>query len=111
MSTPIDFATVQWARKMTALLENFSGLSPADLRKISNFLDKLADVRQNEAELSEPQLQVILQGLRTKELVSLEAQKGGIYVEFIGGGFAYERFLLRVDGKMPNYRYESKKAK
>ena len=27
-----------------------------------------------------------------------------------GGGFEYERFLLRVDGKVPNSRYETKKA-
>jgi hypothetical protein len=35
--------------------------------------------------------------------------KGGILVEFTGGGFEYERFLIRTDGKVPNSRYETKK--
>jgi hypothetical protein len=99
---PTDFASVQWARKMTTLVQNFAGLSPTDLRKFSNFLDKLADFRQNEGELSEQQLQVMMQALRTKELVKLETHKGGAYVEFTGGGFEYERFLIRPDGKVPN---------
>ena len=110
MAGPVDFPTVQWARKMSALAQNFAGLSPDDLRKLSNFLDKLADLRQQEGELSDQQLQVIMQGLRTKELVKLELQKGGIYVEFSGGGFEYERFLVRVDGKVPNGRYQTKKV-
>ncbi len=110
MASPVDFTTVQWARKMVALSQNFAGLSSADLRKLSNFLDKLADFRQNEAELSEQQLQVIMQGLHTKTLVRLETHKGGAYVEFTGGGFEYERFLVRPDGKIPNNRYEAKKA-
>lgn len=110
MAGPVDFQTVQWARKMTALAQNFSGLSPNDLRQLNNFLGKLAQFRENEGELSEQQLQVIMQGLRTKELVRLETHKGGVYVEFTGGGFEYERFLIRADGKVPNSRYESKKA-
>ncbi len=110
MAGPVDFPTVQWARKMSALTQNFAGLSPDDLRKLSNFLVKLADLRQQEGELSDQQLQVIMQGLRTKELVKLELHKGGIYVEFSGGGFEYERFLVRADGKVPNSRYQTKKA-
>jgi hypothetical protein len=47
--------------------------------------------------------------LHTKNLVKLEIHKGGVFVEFTGGGFAYERFLIRADGKVPNNRYESKK--
>jgi hypothetical protein len=33
-----------------------------------------------------------------------------VFVEFAGGGYEYERFLLREDGKVPNNRYETKKA-
>ncbi|MBE7550307.1 MAG: hypothetical protein HS126_04420 [Anaerolineales bacterium] len=110
MAGPVDFSTVQWARKMSALAQNFAGLAPADLRKLGNFLAKLADLRQQEGELTEQQLQVIMQGLRSKELVKLELAKGGVSVEFSGGGFEYERFLLRADGKVPNNRYETKKA-
>lgn len=111
MVAPIDFATVQWARKMGALVQqHLAGLSPADLRKLGMLLDHLADLRQAETELTEQQLQVILQGLHSKELVRLEARKGGVYVEFSGGGFEYERFLVRPDGKVPNNRYESRKS-
>ena len=110
MAGPVDFATVQWARKMGALVSQLAGLSPADLRKLSSFLAGWADLRQNQGELSEQQLQVILQGLHTKELVRLEPQKGGVYVEFSGGGFEYERFLVRADGKVPNSRYETKRS-
>ena len=106
----VDFATVQWSRKMTTLVQNFDTLSPIDLRKLSNFLAVLSDFRDNSGELSEQQLQVILQGLHTKDLVKLAIHKGGVFVEFSGGGFAYERFLIRADGKVPNNRYESKKA-
>lgn len=110
MTARVDFTTVQWARKMVALMPNLTGLSPADLRKLSNFLEKLADFRQNEAELSEQQLQVIMQHLHTKRLVQLETHQGGAYVVFSGGGLTYERFLIRPDGRVPNNRYEAKKA-
>ncbi len=113
MTGPVDFATVQWARKMGALVQHFTGLSPADLRKFSNFLERLAEFREREAEaeLSTQQLQIIMQGLHTRDkLVNLENRKGGVYVEFIGGGYEYERFLVRAEGKVPNNRYESKKA-
>jgi hypothetical protein len=110
MAAPLDFKTVQWARKMTALAQNFAGFSPADLHKLSGFLDKLAAFRAGEGELTEAQLQVIMQNLHTKELVKFVAEKGGVYVEFSGGGFEYEHFLIRADGKIPNFRYESKKA-
>lgn len=111
MAGTVDFATVQWARKMSVLAENFAGLSPTDLRKLGNLLDRLADFREAEGELTDQQLQVILQSLHTKELVRLEAEKGGALVEFSGGGFEYERFLIRADGKVPNFRYESQKTK
>ena len=106
----VDFATVQWSRKMTTLVQSFDTLSPNELRKLSDFLSILSDFRDSDGELSEQQLQVILQGLHTKNLVKLEIHKGGVWVEFSGGGFAYERFLIRADGKVPNNRYESKKV-
>jgi hypothetical protein len=110
MLDPSDFASVQWGRKMSTLAQNFTGLSPDDLRKFGNFLAKLADLRENEGELSDQQLTIIMQNLRSKELTRLEVHKGGVYVEFTGGGFEYERFLVRADGRMPNSRYESKKG-
>ena len=105
-----DFATVQWAREMTVLLQNFASLSPADLRKLGGFLERWAEFRQNGGELAEPQLQVIMQALHTKDLVKLETDKGGVLVEFTGGGFAYECFLIRADGKVPNSRYAAQKS-
>jgi hypothetical protein len=110
MLDPSDFASVQWGRKMSALAHNFAHVSPADLRKFSSFLNRLADLREQEGELSDQQLMVIMQNLRAKELVKLELHKGGVLAEFTGGGFEYERFLIRADGRMPNSRYEAKKA-
>jgi hypothetical protein len=110
MTGPIDFATVQWSRRMTAAMQPLVELSPTDLRKLSGLLAKLADYREQEGALSEAQLQVILQNLHTKELSRLATHKGGAFVEFSGGGFEYERFLIRDDGRVPNNRYESKKA-
>ncbi len=106
----IDFSTVRWARKMTELAQNFDDLPPDDLQKLSSFLGKLAGYREAGGELSEQQVQVIMQSLRSKELVRLEVHKGGAFVEFSGDGLAYERFLIRADGKVPNNRYESQKA-
>ena len=110
MLNPSDFASVQYGRKMSTLAKQFDSLPPDDLRKLSSFLVQLANLRENEGELSDAQLTVIMQNLRTKELANLQPHKGGILVEFTGGGFEYERFLLREDGRMPNSRYESKKA-
>lgn len=107
---PFDFSTVQWARRMTALNQNFAGMSPDDLVKLSNYLEKLAEFRQSGGELTDQQLQVILQNLHGKTLVKLEPLKGNVMVEFSGGGFEYERFLLRADGRMPNHKYDAKKA-
>ena len=110
MTGPIDFATVQWSRKMTAAVQNLSGLPPDDLKQLAGLLEKLAELRQQDTELSEQQLQVILQHLYSKDLVRLEPHKGGVTVEFSGGGFEYERFLVRANGKVPNNRYEAKKS-
>jgi hypothetical protein len=110
MLNPSDFASVQWGRKLMTLAQPLNALSPEELRKLGHFLTQWANLRESGGELSEAQRSVILQNLRLKELVKLEVQKGGIYVEFTGGGFEYERFLLRDDGRMPNSRYESKKS-
>jgi hypothetical protein len=111
MAGPVDFPTVQWARKMGTMTEQLAGLSPPDLQKLANFLEKLANFRAQDGQLSAPQTQVIMQCLHIRdELVRLESHKGGVYVEFSGGGLEYERFLVREDGKVPNNRYETKKA-
>jgi hypothetical protein len=110
MLNPSDFASVQWGRKLATLSQNFTTLSPDELRKLSQFLNQWANIRENGAELTPQQINIILQNLRLKDLVKLEVQKGGIYVELTGGGFEYERFLLRDDGRMPNGRYEAKKS-
>ncbi len=111
MAGPVDFPTVQWARKMGTMTEQLKGLSPDDLRKLANFAEKLAELRENEGELTPQQTQVLLQCLHIRdEIVQLEVRKGGVYAEFTGGGLEYERFLLRADGKVPNSRYETKKA-
>jgi len=104
----VDFATVQWARKMTAIGQNLADLPAADLQKFSQFLGRLAEFKQNDGDLSPQQWQVIMQNLHSKELVRLEPDKGGALVEFTGGGFEFERFLIRADGKVPNFRYEAK---
>ena len=111
MAGPFDYPTVQWARKIGAVTEHLEGLAPADLDKLVNFLEKLANFKENEGQLSPQQTQVILQSLHVRdELVKLERHKGGVYVEFRGGGYEYERFLIREDGKVPNNRYETKKV-
>jgi hypothetical protein len=110
MLNPSDFASVQYGRKMSTLARQFDAVAPDDLRKFGRFLDQLAELRAQEIALSDQQLSVIFQNLRTKQLVKMEPHKGGLLVELKGGGFEYERFLIRDDGRMPNSRYESKKA-
>ena len=105
----VDFATVQWARKMTAIGQNLADLSAEELQTLGQFLGRLADFKQNGGELSSAQWQVIMQNLYSKKLVRLEPDKGGALAEFSGGGFKFERFLIRSDGKVPNFRYEAKK--
>lgn len=110
MLNPSDFKSVQYGRQMSVLARQFDGVAPDDLRKFAGFLEKLADFRAAEGSLSDAQLAVIFQNLRTKTLVSLQPHKGGALVEMTGGGFEFERFLVRDDGRMPNNRYESKKV-
>jgi len=106
----IDFAAVQWARRLSANLEPLLALPAEDLHKVSGLLEKLAQLKGAEATPTQAQLTVILQYLHTKNLETLDADKGGLLAQFSGGGFEYERFLLREDGRIPNYRYESKRA-
>ena len=110
MTGPVDFAAVQWAHKMTALIQTMANLPPVDLAKLGDFLVKLSDFRQNGGELTGPQVQVIMQELANKQLVKLERHKGGVYLEFTGSGIEYERLVVRADGKIPNTYYELKKA-
>ncbi len=62
-------------------------------------------------QLSDQQMTVILQNLYDKTLTQIQADKGGVVVEFTGGGYEYERFLVRTDGRVPNSRYEAKAVK
>jgi hypothetical protein len=111
MVGPVDFAAVQWARRISARLETPDKLSAEDQQKIASLLEHLASLRVDGVTPTSAQVTVLLQNLYTKNLTELCAQKGGLSVEFKGGGYEYERFLLREDGRVPNYRYESKKAR
>jgi hypothetical protein len=62
-------------------------------------------------QLSDQQLTVILQNMFGKGLTQIQADKVGVVVEFTGGGFEYERFLVRADGRVPNSRYEAERVK
>lgn len=110
MSTT-DFASVQWAQKIANTLQPLNDLSSEDLKKLGQLLTELAHLRAEGAVPTPAQMTVILQNLHTKNLNLLEAVKGGLMVHFSGGGFEFERFLLREDGRIPNHKYESKKEK
>ena len=110
MSTP-NFASVQWAQKITAALQTFEDLSGEDFRKLGQLFGELAHLRAEGTIPTPAQMTVILQNLHTKNLDLLEAVKGGLMVHFSGDGFLYERFLLREDGRIPNHKYESQKEK
>ena len=103
----VDFAAVQWARRMAEALQPLLGLQPEDIQRLVPLIQALA--RLPAAALSPQQLTVILQGMFSKTLTRLEAEKGGLLVEFTGGGYEYERFLVRTDGRVPNSRYEARK--
>ena len=107
---PIDFATVQWARRRGTELEPLLALAGDDLRKLASLLEKLAQLKAVDVTPTNAQLTVLLQNLHTKNLDSLAATKGGLQVQFSGGGYEYECFLLRDDGRVPNHKYESKRA-
>ena len=107
---PIDFATVQWARRRSAELEALLALPAAELNKLGGLLTKLSALKATDVMPTPAQMTVLLQNLHTKDLTKLEAARGGLMVEFSGGGFAYERYLLKDDGRIPNHKYESKRA-
>jgi hypothetical protein len=104
----VDFAAVHWARRMAEAIQPLLILKPEDIQRLVPLIQALAHLPA--VELSPQQLTVILQGMFSKTLTRLEADKGGVLVEFTGGGYAYERFLVRTDGRVPNSRYEAKKA-
>jgi hypothetical protein len=105
----VDFAAVQWALRMTEALGGLRNLEPGDLSRLGPLVSGMVNLAEQEVRLSEQQLTVILQNMFNKTLTSLQADKGGIVVEFTGGGFEYERFLVRADGRVPNSRYEAKR--
>jgi hypothetical protein len=107
----VDFAAVQWARRMAEALEPLRALDPRDLRRLAPLLEGMASLAEEEIHLSDAQLTVILQSLLNKNLTQIQADKEGVTVEFTGGGFEYERFLVRADGRVPNNRYEAEAAK
>ena len=105
----IDFPSVQWARRLQPTLAPFLEKPETDLRKLSQLFNALASLKAADVTPTEAQLTVLLQYLHTKDLNSLEAVKGGLMVQFCGGGYEYECFLLRDDGRMPNHKYQAKK--
>ncbi len=108
----IDFASVQWARRVSGEIEALSVRSAEELQKIGRLLTELSKLKAADATPTAAQMTVLLQNLHTKNLESLEAIRGGnLMVHFTGGGYEYERFLLRADGRVPNHKYESQKAK
>ncbi|MFQ5576805.1 MAG: hypothetical protein ACE5G8_07440 [Anaerolineae bacterium] len=109
-SNVTDFAAVQWARKLSAPLETLAGLPATDWEKLAPLLAELSNLKQAGVTLSPAQLAVILQHLHTQQLESLAAAKGGVLVRLTGGGFEYEQFLLKEDGRIPNHKYTARRA-
>jgi hypothetical protein len=105
----VDFAAVQWARRMTEALGGLRNLEPGDLSRLGPLVSGMLSLAEQGLSLSDAQLTVILQNTFNKTLTRLQADKGGVVVEFTGGGFEYERFLIRADGRVPNSRYEAKR--
>jgi hypothetical protein len=110
MVDQVDFAAVQWARRTAARLDTPDELSAEDRQKVALLLERLAALKAEGITPTPTQLTVLLQYMHTKNLDSLAAQKGGLAVQLSGGGYEYECFLLKEDGRVPNYRYESKRA-
>jgi hypothetical protein len=86
-------------------------LMVAELSKLAPLLEGMVSLSGGGTQLSDQQMTVILQNLFNKTLTQIQADKGGIVVEFTGGGYEYERFLVRADGRVPNSRYEAKAVK
>ena len=110
MVAPVDFAAVQWARRTAAHLENPADLSAEDRQKVTPLIERLAELKDEGFTPTPTQLTVLLQYMHTKNLDSLTIEKGGLAVQLSGGGYEYECFLLKEDGRVPNYRYTSKRA-
>lgn len=106
-----DFAAVMWARRMSEALGGLRQLGADDLGRLVPLIGGMTSLAEQGIQLSDQQLAVILQNLFSKTLSRIEADKGGALVEFNGGGFEYERFLVRADGRVPNNRYEAKPLK
>ncbi len=103
----VDFSAVMWARRMTEVLGELRDLEASDLGRLVPLIEGLTALAEQGIRLSDQQLTVILQHLFGKTLTQIQADKGGVLVEFTGGGFEYERFLVRADGRVPNSRYEA----
>lgn len=106
-----DFAAVMWARRMSEALGGLRRLGADDLGRLVSLIEGMAKLAEQGIQLSDQQLAVILQNLFNKTLSHIEANKGGVLVQFSGAGFEYERFLVRTDGRVPNNRYEAKPLK
>jgi hypothetical protein len=104
----VDFSAVMWARRMTEALGGLRDLEARDLKRLMPLIRGMADLAEQDLRLSDQQLTVILQNMHEKSLAKVQADRGGVLVEFTGGGFEYERFLVRADGRVPNSRYEAK---
>ena len=104
----VDFAAVQWARRTAEALGPLGALEPDELSKLAPLLEGMVSLAEKGMQLSDQQMTVILQNLYNKTLTHIQADKGGVVVEFTGGGYEYERFLVRTDGRVPNSRYEAK---
>jgi hypothetical protein len=106
-----DFAAVIWARRMSEALGGLRYLGADDLGRLVPLIEGMRSIAEQEIQLSDQQIAVILQNLYNKTLSRIEVDKGGVLVQFSGGGFEYERFLVRADGRVPNSRYEAKPLK
>jgi hypothetical protein len=111
MKMNLDFATVQWARRMAQVLEPLRDLEAEHLIRLAPLIEGMVSLSDQGIRLSDQQLTVILQNMVEKTLTKIQADKGGVLVEFRGGGLEYERFLVRSDGRVPNSRYQAKSMK
>lgn len=111
MKMNIDFAAVQWARQMAQVLEPLRNLEAENLKRLAPLIAGMVSLLDQGIQLSDQQLTVMLQNMAEKTLIQVQADKGGVLVEFRGGGFEYERFLVRADGRVPNSRYQAKSVK
>jgi len=106
----VDFAAVQWSRRMAEALKGLRGLEADDLKRLAPLIEGMVNLTEGGIQLSDQQLMVILQNMVNKHLTQIQVDKGGVVVEFTGGGFEYERFLVRADGRVPNSRYQAKRV-